>query len=102
MKLNRALTPLFFAFALLFAQQAGAAHALTHAFEQTRQQDGQAPDSPACDKCEQYAQMGSALHVSAFHLPGAAATGTVALQKDGSCRSADIYAAAARGPPPVP
>ena len=97
MKHNRVLTSLFLAFALLFAQQAGAAHAFSHAVE--RQQDKQAPDSPACDKCEQYAQMGSALHAAPLDLPFANATSASAPQQANSLHSADILAAAARGPP---
>jgi hypothetical protein len=69
MKFSRLLLPLFCVAALLFAQQAGAVHALTHAVE--RQQDKQAPNSPACEKCEHYAQLGNALSVNAldFKLP---------------------------------
>ncbi len=100
MQLSRALTSLFLAFTLLFAQQAGAAHAFSHALEQ--HQDKQAPDSPACDKCEQYAQMGSALSASAFDLPPAMAAGRAVRQPTSSFRSSHILAAAARGPPAIP
>ncbi len=100
MKLSRALTSLFLAFTLLFAQQAGAAHAFGHALEQ--HQDKQAPDSPACDKCEQYAQMGSALSASAFDLHLVMATGMAVPQQANSFLSNLILAAAARGPPAAP
>ncbi len=97
MKLTRALTSLFLAFTLLFAQEAGAAHAFSHAIE--RQQDKQAPDSPACDKCEQYAQAGSALHASPFSLPFANVPRMAAMQRTRALHSAPVLAAAARGPP---
>jgi hypothetical protein len=100
MKLSRALTSLFLAFALLFAQQAGAAHAFSHALEQP--QDKHAPDSTACDKCEQYAQMGNALSASSFDLPFATSTGMAVPQQDSAFLSPLILAAAARGPPAVP
>ncbi len=97
MKLTRALTQLFLVFALLFAQQAGAAHAFSHALEQ--QQGKQAPDSPACDKCEQYAQLGSALSAGMVHLPLAAAAGMAAPQRACGFLSPSILTADARGPP---
>ncbi len=59
MRFPRLLLPLFCVASLLFAQQVGAAHALGHAVEQ--QQDKHAPESPACEKCEHYAQLGNAL-----------------------------------------
>jgi len=56
--------PLFLAFALLFALQAGAAHALHHAFEDStqHQESKQAPHSNTCEKCADYAQFGNALN----------------------------------------
>jgi hypothetical protein len=66
----RALLYVWFAFALLLAQQGGAAHALSHLSEQlpahSRQQgqDKQLPHSPACDKCVVYAGVGNAIGVS--------------------------------------
>ncbi len=100
MKLSRVLTPLFLAFTLLFAQQAGAAHAFSHALEQ--HQDKQAPDSPACDKCEQYAQMGGALSASTFDLRLPMAPAMAVPQQVSHLHSTHILGAAARGPPAVP
>ncbi len=97
MKLDRALSSLFLAFALLFAQQAGAAHAFSHALEQ--QQGKQAPDAPACDKCEQYAQMGSALGAAPACLPLAATAGEALPQHRNTLVSRNLLAADARGPP---
>jgi len=99
MKNYRALLPLFFAFALLSAQQGGAAHALSHSLEQTRQQDKQAPHSPACEQCATYAQLGSALNVSAYNFAPAPASGEAVLHRAFAFRSIPVLAAAARGPP---
>lgn len=99
MKPNRVLTSLFLACTLLFAQQAGAAHALGHAFEHSRLQDKQAPDSPACDKCEQYAQMGSALHACPFALFHPLATGVTVPPHEAAPHSTNVLSADARGPP---
>jgi len=99
MALSRPLLPLFLAFALLFAQQAGAAHALSHAFEQTRQQDKQAPHSPACEQCAAYAQLGSALTVGACDFALPAATGAAVPHGTVTFRSIRVLGAAARGPP---
>jgi hypothetical protein len=99
MKISRAMLPLFFAFALLSAQQGGAAHALSHALEQTQQQDKQTPHSPACEQCATYAQLGSALHVGTYHFALPAAASAAVLQRSVAFRSIHILAAVARGPP---
>jgi hypothetical protein len=99
MKFTRIFTPLFFTFALLFAQQAATAHALSHACEHDRQQGQHLPHSPACDKCEQHAQLGSALQACAFELPGITASSASAIACNDAFRSAQILTAAARGPP---
>jgi hypothetical protein len=99
MPLSRPLFAFFLAFALLFAQQGGAAHALGHAFEQTRQQDKQAPHSPACEQCAAYAQLGSALNVSAYVFVPPPASGGAVPHRTISFRSIHVLAAAARGPP---
>lgn len=55
---------LLLAFALLFAQQGAAIHALSHLSEPLpshSQQDKQLPHSPACDKCVVYAGIGNSL-----------------------------------------
>lgn len=59
----RFIQTLFFALALLFAQQGGVLHALSHAFaEKTAQHNKQTPHSPACEQCTSYAQLGGALN----------------------------------------
>ena len=71
MKIQRnILVPLLLALALLFAQQVGVAHALHHALENLAQQqeDKQSPPSNTCEKCDAYAQLGSALNVGTYDL----------------------------------
>lgn len=99
MKSSRLFQPLFLAFALLFAQQGGAAHALSHAIEQTRQQDKQAPHSPACEQCETYAQLSSALNVGTYDFALVETSGEEVQQRAFAFRSIQVFAAAARGPP---
>ncbi len=99
MNASRLLLPMFLAFALLSAQQSGAAHALGHALEQTRQPDKQAPHSAACEQCAEYAQLGSALNVNVINPPLPAASGGNTLFLSVSFRSAQVLAAGARGPP---
>jgi hypothetical protein len=74
---SRLLLFLLLAFALLFAQQGAANHALSHLSESLpshSQQDKQLPPhSPACDKCVVYAGVGTALASSALAIPAAAA-----------------------------
>ena len=63
---------LLLAFALLFAQQGAAIHALSHLAEQLpsqSRQDKQLPHSPACDKCVAYTGVGSAVAASGLSLP---------------------------------
>jgi len=60
---SRLLFLLWLAFALLFAQQGGALHALSHLADGApaqSQQEKHLPHSPACDKCMVYAGIGSA------------------------------------------
>lgn len=71
---SRTLLFLLLAFALLFAQQGAAIHALSHLNEPTHsQQDKQLPHSPACDKCVVYAGVGTALAPGALAMPAAVA-----------------------------
>ena len=61
---SRLLFLLWLAFALLFAQQGAALHALSHLADSVpaqSQQEKNLPHSPACDKCVVYAQLGSAV-----------------------------------------
>ena len=60
---SRLLLSLWLAFALLFAQQGAALHALSHLADSVpaqSQQEKHLPHSPACDKCVVYAGIGSA------------------------------------------
>jgi hypothetical protein len=102
MKLSRTIFfPLLLALALLFAQQAGAAHALRHAFEDlTQQHEGkQAPHSDTCEKCADYAQLGSALNVGAYDFTPLLVSDETVQHRTISFRSAHTLPAIARGPP---
>jgi hypothetical protein len=60
---SRLLLSLWFALALLFAQQGATLHALVHLADgmpAQSQQEKHLPHSPACDKCVAYAGIGSA------------------------------------------
>jgi hypothetical protein len=97
---SRLLQPLFLAFVLLFAQQAGAAHALSHAVEDISQhQDKHLPDSPACEKCANYAQLGSALSTGIFDFVPPQVSNEVIGHSASSFQSIHTLAAVARGPP---
>lgn len=100
MRLARLFLPVLLALALLSAQLGAAAHQLGHAFGQVGHQDKQAPHSPACEQCAAYAQIGSALHVSAFSLVAAAAPAGAVPHRPAFFRSIHGPAATARGPPP--
>ena len=68
---------LLLAFALLFAQQGAAIHALSHLSEQLpsqSQQDKQLPHSPSCDKCVAYTGVDSTLAASGLSLALCATT----------------------------
>ncbi len=100
MNFSRLFQPLFFAFVLLFAQQAGAAHALSHAFEDiSQQQDKQAPHSPACEKCAAYAQLGSALSNGAIDFTPPQISRAAVRHIAATFQSIRLLAAVARGPP---
>ncbi len=88
-------------FALLFAQQAGAAHALHHALEDLTQQqeDKQAPHSDTCEKCADYAQLGSALNADIIGFTPLAVSGETVQHHTSVFRSIHILAATARAPP---
>lgn len=93
---------LLFVFALLFAQQAGAAHALQHALEDLTQQQRegkQAPHSDACKKCADYAQMGNALDIGATGFKPLLTSDEVTLLRPFPFFSARTLPAVARGPP---
>jgi len=102
MKLSRTLFfPLLLALALLFAQQAGAAHALHHALEDlTQPQEGkQAPHSNTCEQCAAYAQLGNALSVGAYDFTPLQVTNETVQHRTVSFQSVRSLPAVARGPP---
>ena len=102
MKLSRVIfLPLLLALALLFAQQAGVSHALHHALEHLSQQqeDKQAPHSYTCEKCAEYAQLGSALNVGIHDFNLLPVSDATVQHRSISLCSVDILAAVARGPP---
>jgi hypothetical protein len=71
---RRGLAYFLLAFALLFAQQGGFAHELSHF---ARAQTGkQVPHSPACEQCGAYSQVGAGAvsHIVPFALPTLPAT----------------------------
>lgn len=99
---SRLLLFLLFAFALLFAQQGAALHALSHLSEPLppqSQQDKHLPHSPACDKCVVYAGVGSALAASAWAIPAAAAQVPYLALTPPVLRSQSVRFYHARAPP---
>lgn len=73
---SRHLLFLLLAFALLFAQQGAAIHALSHLSEplsSTSPQDKHLPHSSPCDKCVAYAGIGSAVAASELLIPSVTA-----------------------------
>lgn len=99
MRLARLFLPVSLAFALLFAQQVGAVHTLSHEFEELSQKDKQAPHSNSCEKCASYAQMGSALSVGTYDLALPQVTDEAAVHSADNFHSAHLLVAVARGPP---
>jgi len=101
MSLSRLFQPVFFAFVLLFAQQAGATHALKHAVEDLAQQqnDKQTSQSKTCEQCESYAQLSSALNVGVYDFALLLVSDESFQHVNLSLRTIPVLAAAARGPP---
>lgn len=67
------------AFALLFAQQGGFAHELSHFAHDASQTGKQLPHSKACEQCATYSQLGTGAVSQAvpFDLPVVGCTGYV-------------------------
>ena len=100
MKLSRPYLPFLLAFVLLFAQQAGAAHAVWHAFEDiSTHQDKQAPHSDACEKCANYAHFGSAMTATPIDFTPPQISGIADQQFTATFLTTRLLAAVARGPP---
>ncbi len=96
MKWLRLASSLLFAFALVFTQQEGMAHILSHTLDQ---QSKQSPDSPACEKCQHYAQLGNAVHSAAYSFATLGTTAEVVRYALPSCQATPVAGAPARGPP---
>ena len=107
MRFFRLFLPVLFAFALLAAQQDGAAHAISHALsdalpELTHKQDKQASHSHhTCEKCAIYAQLGSAPIMGTYDFALPAVSGEAIQHRDTSFSFARVLVAVARGPPAV-
>ena len=100
MKLSRnALLPLLLAFCLLFAEQTGSAHMLSHALEKQSQHYQQTPNSNACEQCAGYAQLGNALSAGVYDFAPAPVPAEAIQHDSNTFRIIPSLAAAARGPP---
>ncbi|MGA7593921.1 MAG: hypothetical protein WCA64_01890 [Gallionella sp.] len=100
MKFTRPYLPFFLAFVLLFAQQAGAAHTVWHAFEDlTQHQDKQTPHSDACEKCANYAHLGSAMTATPIDFTPPQLSGIAEQHFNATFLTTLLLAASARGPP---
>ncbi|MBI3903206.1 MAG: hypothetical protein HY306_09760 [Nitrosomonadales bacterium] len=103
MKLSRAVFfPLLLACALLFAQQAGAAHTLRHALEDLTQHDAQTSHSDTCQQCADYAQLGNALVAAAQDFSPLLVSAKTLPHITIAFRTTLLLAAVARGPPAPP
>jgi hypothetical protein len=91
--------PLLLAFALLFAQQGAARHALSHVLTEQTQQNKQLPHSPACEQCAAYAQVGGAINSSPHSFALDVAPDAAVQHRADTFRSTSTLAALARGPP---
>jgi hypothetical protein len=99
MKPSRLFLPFVVALSLLSAQQVGAAHTIRHAVQQLHQQDQDASHSGACEKCENYFQLGSALGVGTYTPPLMDAPAESAAPFVAHFTALALPAATARGPP---
>ena len=99
MKLSRLFLPFVVALSLLSAQQAGAAHTIAHAVQQSQQQDQDASHGGACEKCENYFQLGNALSIGIYTPPALTAAAEPAAPFVAHLQIVSLRAATARGPP---
>ncbi len=86
---------------LLFAQQGGLLHALSHGAAEHRKQEGQNKTSTVCEKCINYSTIGSALNSTSFNLTLCDAGTTRHTQSDQFVVYSNPPASCARGPPAV-
>ena len=100
MRYSRAFFPLLLALILLFAQQAGVMHALSHTLAEQSQQNKQLPHSPAaCGQCAAYTQLGSALNGAIWFLLVIAGITSAVVGGSITFRSTQPLVVVARGPP---
>ncbi len=97
MRWLRLSLPLLFAFALALTQQEGMVHILGHTLSQ--QQEKHSSDTPACEKCQHYAQLGNALHAAAPAFTALGTPGAAIHSPAPSCLPAPAAGAPARAPP---
>lgn len=95
----RLFLPLLFALSLLSAQQVGAAHTIRHALERAQHKDHHSSHPPVCEKCENYAHMGSALTVGSYLPPLLSTETEAAVSCAAVFQTFHTPAAIARGPP---
>jgi hypothetical protein len=98
---SRLILPLLCAFSLLLAQQVGAAHTLSHTLEELSQHEKHTSDSPACEKCAAYAQLGSALSNGAIDFTPLKISSEAVRHIAATFQSIHLLAAVARGPPSI-
>jgi len=99
MRWLRLFMPLFFLLALLSAQQLGAIHALSHALSEQSEKDKHVPHSTACELCEIYAQLSSALSATVFDFIPPIFSSEAIHHVATNFQSVSILVAVARGPP---
>jgi hypothetical protein len=100
MNLARLFLPIVLAFTLLFSQQAGVLHTLSHAFEQAQQQDKQTPhSSAACEQCAHYAQLDNTLNTPQHQLSLLANAAQTLAKHFFSIPPLAVLTASARAPP---
>lgn len=102
MRISRFFLPVFIAFALLTAQQAGAAHALSHALESLSEQDKQVTPHHACEKCATFADLSNAPAMGIYTFPLPPLPAVTFLHPSLSLRLAQAFTPVARGPPASP
>jgi hypothetical protein len=99
---SRLILFVYLAFALLFAQQGAALHALSHLTDGVPNQSQQGkhlPHSPACDKCMVYASIGGAAPSSSLMFATQETTVILAAVLFLLFFSAPLYSYLSRAPP---
>ena len=113
MRLSRVYFPLLLVLTLLFAQQVGVMHALSHTVANLGQQQADAQNQPgtqkpdkqsshssaACGQCAAYTQLGSALNGAIGFLLTIAGIAALARSIPLNFRSTRPLTVVARGPP---